>query len=160
MTVQASPAEPFLIARAFDAPVDTVWAAWTRPAAFTRWFGPAGTTTRIVTFDLRPGGMLHSVMQTPVGSMGAKFVYRTVEPPTRLVWEHSFADEHGAIVRAPFSPSWPLRLLTDRDLRPAGRADPRDADLDDAGGDRRRTADVRRRQAVDDRAAGQGASTS
>jgi uncharacterized protein YndB with AHSA1/START domain len=47
------------------------------------------------------------------GQMWAKFVYREVTPPERLVWVHSFSDEHANVTRAPFfDGNWPLELLT------------------------------------------------
>jgi len=44
--------------------------------------------------------------------MWAKFVYREVKAPQRLVWEHAFSDEAGGLTRHPLSPTWPLKLLT------------------------------------------------
>ncbi len=107
-------AETFVIIRVFNAPRQRVWDAWTRPEQLGRWFGPKGTVTTAKTFDLRPGGMLHSFMDMPDGGrMWAKFVYREVEPISRLAWAHSFSDEHANVVRAPFfDGKWPLELLT------------------------------------------------
>jgi uncharacterized protein YndB with AHSA1/START domain len=39
-------------------------------------------------------------------------VYREVNPISRLVWVHSFADVNGDLARHPMSPTWPLELLT------------------------------------------------
>lgn len=105
---------PFTITRVFDAPRERVWHAWTKPDQLARWFGPKGVTTTVLAFDLRPGGMLHARMDNPGGgAMWAKFVYRDVNPPARLVWMHSFSDEKADIVRAPFFDGvWPLVLLT------------------------------------------------
>jgi uncharacterized protein YndB with AHSA1/START domain len=103
----------FTITRTFDAPRELVWKAWTEPKLFEKWFGPKGTTGQVKTFDLRPGGILHSSMKSPGGpEMWAKFVYREVTPPSRLVWEHSFADAEGNLVRHPFQAAWPLKLLS------------------------------------------------
>ncbi len=44
--------------------------------------------------------------------MWAKFVYREIVAPERLVWVHSFSDEAGGLTRHPLSPTWPLELLT------------------------------------------------
>ena len=63
--------------------------------------------------DLRVGGSYHGAMRDPQGNvMWAKFVYREVTAPERLVWEHSFSDEAGGLTRHPLSPTWPLKLLT------------------------------------------------
>jgi uncharacterized protein YndB with AHSA1/START domain len=106
-------AETFVITRVFAAPRQRVWDAWTQPEQLGRWFGPKGTKTTTRTFDLKPGGMLHAYMDNPDGGrMWAKFVYREVEPTTRLSWAHSFSDEAANVVRAPFNADWPLELLT------------------------------------------------
>jgi uncharacterized protein YndB with AHSA1/START domain len=102
----------FNVTRVFKAPRELVWKAWTDPALFTQWFGPKGVTTTVLRFELEPGGIAHSRMDTPDGQrMWAKFVYREIEPPSRLVWEHSFADADANIIRGPFDDTWPLRLL-------------------------------------------------
>jgi uncharacterized protein YndB with AHSA1/START domain len=63
--------------------------------------------------DLRAGGTYHGAMRDSEGRvMWAKFVYREVTPPRRLVWEHSFSDEAGGLTRHPMAPTWPLKLLT------------------------------------------------
>lgn len=103
----------FRISRRFDAPRERVWAAWTKPEQLARWFGPKGVVTTVLRFDLRPGGGLHARMVSPDGSgMFARFVYREVEAPVRLAWEHGFADEAGEFTDSPFGGPWPLRLLT------------------------------------------------
>lgn len=111
----------FVISRLFDAPRVQVWAAWTQPELFGRWFGPAGVTTTILSADIRPGGHVHCRMDFPDGGgLWAKLVYRTVEPPHRLVWEHSFSDADGAIAVSPFSNHWPLILLNSVTLEEEG----------------------------------------
>jgi uncharacterized protein YndB with AHSA1/START domain len=44
--------------------------------------------------------------------MWAKFVYREIVAPERLVWVHSFSDEAGGLTRHPLNATWPLELLT------------------------------------------------
>ena len=52
-------------------------------------------------------------MRDPTGRvMWAKFVYREIAAPERLVWVHSFSDEAGGLTRHPLSPNWPLELIT------------------------------------------------
>ena len=103
----------FVITRRFPASRQRVWDAWTKPELFTTWFGPKGVTTTVLTFDLRPGGMIHARMDNhDSGSIWGKFVPREVSAPSRLVWEHSFADADANVIPAPFFDVWPLRLLT------------------------------------------------
>ena len=111
----------FLITRMFDAPREMVWQAWTDPALLAQWFGPKGCTARIATFELRPGGVWHSCLTMPGGAeMWAKFVYREVVPPQRLVWLHSFSDPEQNLTHHPMSPTWPLIMLTTMTLEESG----------------------------------------
>jgi uncharacterized protein YndB with AHSA1/START domain len=103
----------FSITRMFDAPRELVWQCFTDPAHMKEWWGPKGSTIVASTMDLRIGGTYHGAMRDPEGRvMWAKFVYREIVAPERLVWEHSFSDEAGGLTRHPLSPSWPLKLLT------------------------------------------------
>jgi uncharacterized protein YndB with AHSA1/START domain len=102
------------ITRAFAAPRARVWDAWTRPEALARWFGPKGSSSTILAFDLRPGGEWRGRMDMPDGggTMYSKFVFREIAPMSRLVWVHGFADAEGNRIRAPFAAQFPLEMLT------------------------------------------------
>lgn len=103
----------FTITRVFAAPRARLWEAWTRPEALAQWFGPKGSCGAILAFDLRPGGEWRGRMDAPNGSaMYSKFVFRAVEPMSRLVWVHGFADAEGNRIRAPFAERFPLEMLT------------------------------------------------
>ena len=127
-----------------------------------QWFGPKGVTTTVLRHELEPGGMLHARMDRPDGgTMWARFVYRAVEPPARLVWAHAFGDAAGNAVPSPFGGAWPLELLTTVTFEPAcGEAtrvtlrwSPIDATAEERHG-------LHRRHALDARAAGAAASSS
>jgi len=104
----------FTITRAFAAPRARVWDAWTEPEALAQWFGPKGTCGSILAFDFRPGGEWRGRMDMPDGggTMYSKFVFREIEPMSRLVWVHGFADAEGNRIRAPFAEQFPLEMLT------------------------------------------------
>jgi len=103
----------FTITRVFAAPRPRVWKAWTDPAALAQWFGPKGTCGTVLAFDLRPGGEWRGRMDLPDGgAMYSKFVFREIEPMSRLVWVHGFADSEGNRIRAPFAERFPLEMLT------------------------------------------------
>jgi uncharacterized protein YndB with AHSA1/START domain len=51
--------------RVFDAPREQVWKAFTEADQIPRWWGPHGTTTRVVEMDLRPGGKWRFVSSAP-----------------------------------------------------------------------------------------------
>jgi uncharacterized protein YndB with AHSA1/START domain len=115
--------EPFTITRTFDAPVDRVWAAWTEPSRIAAWMTPKGSgELTVLEYDLRPGGVLRSTYVGPagMGQIWGRYVYREVEPNTKLVWEHSFSDANGGVSRHPMAPLWPEVLLTTVTFKPAG----------------------------------------
>jgi len=134
----------FVITRTFDAPRELVWKCFTEPERMKEWWGPKGSTIVASNMDLRVGGSYHGAMRDPQGNvMWAKFVYREVTAPERLVWEHSFSDEAGGLTRHPLSPTWPLKLFDGG--HPGGcrrRQNQADAALVTARCERGRTADL------------------
>jgi uncharacterized protein YndB with AHSA1/START domain len=103
----------FTISRVFNAPPDRVWQAWTEPNSIAAWLGPKGSLVHVVRHKLEVGGSLHSHITTEEGTeLWGKFTYREITAPSRLVWGHCFADKDGNIVRHPWSPTWPLEMLT------------------------------------------------
>lgn len=108
--------QEFRLTRTFAAPRNLVWKAWTSPEALGQWWGPKGTTMRVINFDLRPGGMCHYAFGFQPGhEMYGRFIYREIVAPERLVFVNSFSDPAGGITRAPFPQlegKWPLEVLT------------------------------------------------
>ena len=103
----------FVISRTFDAPRDLVWQAWTERERLMQWFGPKGFAMTAAKLDFRPGGTFHYCLRSTDGKeMWGRFVYREIVAPERIVWVHSFSDEKGNLARHPFSPTWPLEMLT------------------------------------------------
>src|SRR5580700_107211 len=97
----------FVISRVFDAPRELVWRAFTDPEHMKQWWGPTGSVIVASKMDFRVGGTYHGAMRDPTGRvMWAKFVYREIVAPERLVWEHSFSDENGGLTRHPLSQTW------------------------------------------------------
>lgn len=107
--------DDFIIARTFAAPRDLVWQVWTQGEHLAQWWGPKGCSIRVAKADVRPGGEFHYAMSFgSAPEMWAKFVYREVEPPKRLVYVSSFSDAEGGMTRAPFPQlrgTFPLEIL-------------------------------------------------
>ena len=107
-----SAAEIFKIDRTFDAPRDLVWAACTEAQHLSGWFGPPGTTVKVKTLDLTPGGVCLYGMEMPGGIvMWGKWVFHEIEAPSKLSYVVSFCSETGQPVRHPMAPLWPLEVL-------------------------------------------------
>ncbi len=75
------------ITRTFAAPRERVFAAWTDPGQFARWFGGAGTAVEDVAMDVRPGGAWRARMVIDNGAVEIPWrgTYQEVDPPSRLV---------------------------------------------------------------------------
>jgi uncharacterized protein YndB with AHSA1/START domain len=91
-----TPAEPpslasreLTLTRTIDAPRDRVYQAWT--TQLPEWWGPHGMTTPICEMDLRPGGILRTVMRAPDGTeYPTRGVFLEVVAPERIVFTDAF----------------------------------------------------------------------
>ena len=81
-----------VIERTFDAPVQLVFDAWTKPELLKRWFfGPDGWILDVCEIDLRVGGALRLVWRGETkGEMGMSGVYREIAAPNRIVHTEVF----------------------------------------------------------------------
>jgi uncharacterized protein YndB with AHSA1/START domain len=102
-------AREITITRAFDAPRELVWRAFTEPEQLTRWWGKRGWTAPLssITVDLRPGGVfrLTGVNDQDGREMPTDAVFReVVEPERLLIAEVSREDCHeGALTAVTFT---------------------------------------------------------
>ena len=80
--------------RSYDAPLEVVWQAWTRPEMLREWWGPDKTTVPECEIDLRVGGDLRIVMEA--GAEMGKYqgtrwpmvgTFTAVDAPTRLTYD-------------------------------------------------------------------------
>ena len=105
--------KPFVISRVLDAPRERVWKSWTEAAHLKQWWGPKGFKVHTCKVDLRPGGSFLYGMTAPDGTdMWGKFAYREIDAPRRLVFINSFSDAKSGVTRHPWSPDWPLQMLS------------------------------------------------
>jgi uncharacterized protein YndB with AHSA1/START domain len=91
--------------RIFEAPIATVFRAWTDPDQFAAWFGPHGSTMTVCLLDVRPGGLLHFCHHLPeLPEVWVRGVYLEVVAPSLLRFSVGFADAQGnARPRADFA---------------------------------------------------------
>jgi len=102
----------FVLNRTFDASREDVWDAFTQPEHLKNWWGTPGSSVEIIRHELKPGGLFHYSMKFPDGRvMWARFTFREIVAPERLVWLNSFSDEHGGITRNPWVPGFPAETL-------------------------------------------------
>jgi uncharacterized protein YndB with AHSA1/START domain len=80
-------------ARTFDAPRERVFEAFGDPARLARWWGPAGFTSTIHEYDLRPGGRWRLTMHAPDGTdYPSESVFVEIVRPERIVFRHVSAE--------------------------------------------------------------------
>lgn len=113
MTETTAQAPTFTITRTFAAPRDLVWRAWTEKERLAVWMSPAGMEQIGSSLDLRPGGVFHYGLKSPDGlELWGRWVFREINPPSRLVFVQSFADAAGGLGQHPLAPVWPQETLS------------------------------------------------
>ncbi len=98
------------IHREFDAPLQSVWDAWTKLEQLEQWWGPRGFSITTHSRDLQSGGTWSYVMHGPDGvNYDNHMKYLEVSEPKKLVYEQGgsatskrlftvtvmFSEEHG-----------------------------------------------------------------
>lgn len=105
--------EKFVIARTFDAPLETMFEMWTDPKHFSKWLPPTGFEMEFIRSDIRPGGSTFYFMTNNQGmKMYGRAEYQKIEKPGCLVYTQQFCDEKENISRHPMAPTWPATMLT------------------------------------------------
>jgi uncharacterized protein YndB with AHSA1/START domain len=85
-----------VVTRAFDAPVEQVWKAWSEPEYVKRWWGPTTFTSPSAEMDFREGGTSLVCMRSPEGQdMYNTWTYRQIVPFQRIEFVLNFADKDG-----------------------------------------------------------------
>lgn len=93
VTITARGDREIVMTRAFHAPRELVFRAFTEPALVKRWLlGPDGWSMPVCQIDLRVGGTYRYVWRRDSDGteMGMGGVYREVSPPTRVVATERF----------------------------------------------------------------------
>ena len=73
--------------RAFDAPRNLVFEAWTKPEHVRQWWGLRSSTMLVCEGDVRPGGSWRYVTREENGAeVPFTGVYQEITPPERLVY--------------------------------------------------------------------------
>lgn len=84
------------IVRAFDAPLEQVWRAWTESDILDQWWAPAPYRAETKSMDFREGGHWLYAMVSPEGDKSwCRVDFRSIEPQKSFYAENGFADEAG-----------------------------------------------------------------
>lgn len=91
------------VSRFYETSPGAAFDAWTNPASLEKWFGPPGYRAKVLSHDLRTGGVWRFLMVAANGEGFHHFgTFLEVDPPHRLVFTWAseeqvvgWRDEHG-----------------------------------------------------------------
>ncbi|MEM7102819.1 MAG: SRPBCC domain-containing protein [Bacteroidota bacterium] len=79
------------IERKFNAPIQLVWEAWTRPEHIAKWWGPKGMEVKVEKHDFRVGGKWKYSMTMPDGNAFiSEGEYVEIEAPNKIITSANF----------------------------------------------------------------------
>ncbi|HZS47605.1 MAG TPA: SRPBCC family protein [Blastocatellia bacterium] len=109
---ESSGKDKFVINRAFDAPLETMFEMWADPKHLSQWLAPTGFTMEFIRADIRPGGSSFYSMSGNGMKMYGRAEYVAIEKPNRIIYTQQFCDENEKTSRHPMAPTWPETMLT------------------------------------------------
>ena len=125
-TVERSSEREIVVTRTIRGPAHLVFAAWTRPELFKRWWVPKAAPITLLSceLDVRVGGRYRLVFGVHGTDQQAEFFGRYIDvvPNARIVWTNEEGGEDGAISTVTFEEKDGQTLVTVRDLYPSKEA--------------------------------------
>ena len=102
----------FVVARSFNADIETVFDMWVNPEHLAQWMGPTGSTMSFMKVDVKEGGTSQYAMGMGGQTMYGKITYKKIKPPSLLVYTQNFCDKDGRVSKPFFAPTYPDTILT------------------------------------------------
>jgi len=124
MKVERTSDRELVVTRTFDAPARILFAAWTTPELFMRWWAPRSSGVPILSceMDVRTGGGYRVEFgRDPAAAMAFYGKYLEVIPNARLVWTNEEGAD-GAVTTVTFGETGDKTLLVLRELYPSKEA--------------------------------------
>lgn len=116
--------EIFVINRSFDAPIETLYDAWTQPKHFSQWLGPNDTQMEYLDGNIQIGKTTFYKMSYSSGlTMYGKMTYIKMEKPNYLEYTQIFCNEQGQLSKHPLVPVWPDTMFAKVFLQKRGWAE-------------------------------------
>lgn len=105
-----------IVERVFKAPKSKVWAAWTTPELFVKWWGPRGWQTTVKHMDFQEGGYLLYGMKCEDPEQAewfgkyswGKTTYNSIDAENSFDYTDEFTDENGTAT--PDMPSMNIKV--------------------------------------------------
>ncbi|HEV3326182.1 MAG TPA: SRPBCC domain-containing protein [Puia sp.] len=90
------PGNKLHVSRAYDAPIEKVWRAWTQNDILDQWWAPRPFKAETKSMEFRPGGLWHYCMVGPNGERHwCRVAFEAVVPGKSFTATSGFCDEHG-----------------------------------------------------------------
>lgn len=84
------------VKREFDAPLSSVWSAWTEPEILDLWWAPAPFKSETKSMEFKEGGRRLYAMVGPDGAeRWSYFEYSSISPKTNFKHSATFSDAEG-----------------------------------------------------------------
>ncbi len=95
------------VIREFDANLQLVWDAWTKPEILDQWWAPLPYRNETISMNFKKGGMWHYAMISPENQKHyCKAYYQNVELLTLFSYKDSFCNEKGEDITSMPSMHW------------------------------------------------------
>lgn len=123
-TVERTSARELVVTRTFDAPARIVFAAWTTPDLFMRWWAPKSMGVPLLSceMDVRTGGKYRVAFGHDAATASAFYgKYIDVIPDARIVWTNDEGAD-GAVTTVTFEEKGGKTLLVYHELYPSKEA--------------------------------------
>jgi uncharacterized protein YndB with AHSA1/START domain len=96
-----------LVVRAFNAPLDQVWDAWTKSEILDQWWAPKPYITETKTHEFKEGGLWLYCMVGPDNFQHWSVErYILIEPKKLIINSCAFCDENGVVAAGPAMDGW------------------------------------------------------
>lgn len=120
-TVERRSDREVVVTRSFDAPARLVFAAWSDPELFQRWWVPKsmGMQLHACEMDVRTGGTYRLNFGEGMDFFGR---YIEVTPPSRIVWTNDEDGADGSVTTVTFEEEDGRTLLVMSELYPSKEA--------------------------------------
>lgn len=105
------------IKRGFDATLQLVWQAWTKPELLDKWFGPKPFKAETLSMDFSEGGFwLYTLKSDEYGQQWGKTDYHKIVNLKYFTASDSFLDENLTLIPDYPVSSWKIDFNEDTDI--------------------------------------------
>lgn len=103
----------FTISHEFNAPVEQVFDAWTKPEQLKHWIAPKDYSVTYSKSDIKAGGESHYCIASEHGlEIWIKKFFKDFVAPAKLSYTQVYSNEQGGIEPHPMIKDFPIEIFT------------------------------------------------